>query len=376
VLNDGQIGCGTVYRGFDIAPIALKPFRFRKISFCVTSMNRLHHLSQTLSRNLADNRSYPNLEVVLLDYNSSDGLEKWTKEHMLGWIDAGRLIYFRTIDHAHFRRSHARNLAFRLATGDIVCTVDADNFTGPGFAHYVNERFSRYEDIYLRPDFEGAHLRLRDVFGRVCLRKADFLSIESYDEGIVEYGYEDVDLCSRLEKRGLKPKFIEDDRFLRYIEHSNRERVANGPILRQVVVFLRGRESGERHESLLYLLEDGGFLWLGPRVDGLPMHGRWRLGVSKLQLTCEQGVSASLRVGENGNSYFLERPSSELCMRPSNDFDFSSDSILEYVLSRNGQKHRSNVERMDYCVNAGSFGKANVSRNFSLQTVAVEALGG
>ncbi len=374
ILNAGRIGCGTIQRGFHKSAIEVKPVQFQKISLCVTSMNRLHHLAQTLPRNLADNSSYPNVEIVLLDYNSSDGLEKWAKQNLREWIKAGRLVYFRTSDAAHFNRSHARNLAFRLATGDIVCTIDADNFTGRGFAHYVNERFNRYQDIYLRPDFDGAHVRLRDAFGRICVRKKDFLKIEGYDERLVEYGYEDIDLCRRLEKLGLKPRLIEDERHLQYIDHGNRERVGNGPIFRQVSTFLRGREVGKPYESLLYLLQDGGFLWLGSRIDGLSTRGHWKQAAGKLLLTCELGASASLRVGESGEYYLFEQPPSDLCLRPSDDIDFSSGAILDYVLARNEQRHRSNLGLSDYRVNAGSFGRATVSRNFSRKTVSAEAM--
>ncbi len=374
VLNAGQIGCGSILQNFQTSTIEVKPVRFRRISLCVSCMDRLHHLSETLPRNLADNQSYPDLEIVLLDYSSSDGLEHWAKDHLREWIEAGRLVYFRTTDRAHFSRSHARNLAFRLATGDILCSVDADNFTGPGFAHYVNERFDRHEQIYLRPDFDGAHVRLPDVFGRICVRKQDFLRIEGYDEQLVDYGYEDIDLCVRLEKGGLAPSFIEDDRFLRYIEHGNRERVANGPILSQVSVVLRGRETGEEWDSLVYLLDDGDFVWLGPRLDGLSAQGRWKQTDGRLLLTCGQGLSVSLRIGGNGESYLVERPASDLCLRPSDDREFFSGAVLDYVMEKNRRKHRSNLDLANYRVNAGRFGQATVSRNFSPHRISVETI--
>jgi glycosyltransferase involved in cell wall biosynthesis len=375
-LNDGNVGCGTAYEKFGAHPITLAKTVFNKISICVTSMNRLHHLAQTLPQNLADNRSYPNLEIVLLDYNSSDGLEGWARAHLGDWIEAGRLVYFKTTEPAHFKRSHARNLAIRLASGDIVCTVDADNFTGRGFAHYVNERFNRYSGIYLRPDFDGTHIRLRDAFGRICMRRDDFLKVEGYDERLVEYGYEDVDLCARLEKLPLKATFIEDDRFLRYISHSNIERVGNGPILSQVAELLRGKERDQKDESLLYLLRDNSFLWLGFRVDGLSMQGQWTQQDGQLRLVCEQGVTASLEIEKSGGSYTIARSASKLRLQPSNDIEFSSNVILEHVIQRNEQRHLGNLGLADYRVNAGSFGEAKVSRNFGPEKLEVERASG
>ena len=376
VLNAGRIGCGRVLRGPEAAAVEVKPVRFRRISFCVTAMDRLHHLAETLPRNLADNLGYPHAEIVLLDYNSSDGLEAWARRHWGEWIDAGRLVYYRTTEPAAFNRSHARNLAVRLAGGEIVCTVDADNFTGAGFAHYVNERFDRHERIHLRPDFDGAHVRLRDAFGRICVRRDDFLRVEGYDEQLVEYGYEDVDLCHRLEKGGLAPCLIEDDRFLRYIDHGNRERVANGPLFSGVTTFLRGRQTGKEHESLLCLMRDGGFLWMGPQIEGLSARGSWTQGDGRLLLTCEQGARASLRAGENGGAWTLEQPAAPLCLRPSEDPDFFSGAVLDYVMASNERQHRRNVDRDDFRVNAGSFGRATVRRNFSPHAVPAEAIAG
>jgi GT2 family glycosyltransferase len=372
VLNAGRFGCGKVLRGFETTTFEIKPVRLRRISLCVTVMDRLHHVAETLPRNLADNAGYPDMEVVLLDYNSSDGLEDWTKRHMREWIDAGRLVYYRTTEPTAFNRSHARNLAFRLASGEIVCTVDADNFTGQSFAHYVNERFDRHERIFLRPDFDGAHVRLRDAFGRICARKEDVLRVEGYDEQLVEYGYEDVDLCHRLEKGGLRPCLINDDRFLGYIDHGNRERVVKGPILSRVLTFLRGRETGKEHESLLYLMDDGSFLWLGSRVDGLSTKGNWKKADNRLLLTCEPGSpTASLRAAGN-DAWLFERPTSSLCLRRSDDIEFFSGAILDYVMARNERRHRRNLDRADYRVNAGRFGRAAVSRNFSPHVVPAD----
>jgi len=337
-------------------------------------MDRLHHLSRTLPRNLADNLDYPDIEIVLLDYNSSDGLEAWAKQELRTWIEAGRLVYFKTTDPEYFHRSHARNLAFRLATGEIVCTIDADNFTGPGFAHYVNERFDRYDRSYLRPDFDGAHVRLTDAFGRICVRKQDFLRIEGYDEQLADYGFEDLDLCLRLEKGGLTPHFIEGDGFLSYIHHGNRDRVGNGPILSQASVLLRGRELGKEWESLVYLLQDGDFIWQGPRLDGLSPEGRWQVTDGGMLLTCGQGGLVSLRASENGECYLLEQPVSDLRLRRSDDLDFFSDAAKDLAMAKNHRRYRSNVQLADSRVNSGRFGQAKVSRNFSPHAVSIEAI--
>src|SRR5688572_31144005 len=108
------------------------------ISFCTTCMGRIHDLAQTLPRNMADNADYPALEFVLLDYHSRDGLEQWVKDHLMPHIESGRLVYARTVEPEWYEMAHSRNVAFKLASGQIVCNVDADNWTGPGFAAVLN----------------------------------------------------------------------------------------------------------------------------------------------------------------------------------------------------------------------------------------------
>lgn len=49
----------------------------KQISFCITCMNRLKHLQETLEKNILDNFLVDEVEFVVLDYNSQDGLEEW-----------------------------------------------------------------------------------------------------------------------------------------------------------------------------------------------------------------------------------------------------------------------------------------------------------
>ena len=51
-----------------------------KISFCITCMNRLEYLRKTLERNILDNLLEGQVEFVLLDYHSTDGLPEWVRQ--------------------------------------------------------------------------------------------------------------------------------------------------------------------------------------------------------------------------------------------------------------------------------------------------------
>lgn len=199
-----------------------------KISFCITCMNRLHHLITTLPQNIDDNKDYPNLEFVLLNYNSQDEMETWVNTNMATYISSGLVKYYRTPDPAFFLRSHSKNMALRLATGDILCNINADHFIGKNFAEYVNEVFNRDPQVVItcddffktKPDYKVA----ADVLGKVCVKREDFNQVSGFDEKFINYGFEDIDFINRLELSGLKRSFIEDPSFLKFISHSIDER--------------------------------------------------------------------------------------------------------------------------------------------------------
>jgi hypothetical protein len=188
-------------------------------------MNRLHQLKQTLEVNIQQNVDYEMVEFVLLDYNSQDGLERYIQSRFMNWIETGLLVYYKTPLPVYFNRSHSRNMAFKLASGEILCNLDADNFTGEGFAHYINNIFDT--DCPMALNVLNVPAAGPDVTGRICLRKKDFLELNGYDERLEGYGYEDNDLINRLELSGIRFQKISNPAFLKYIPHSDQERIQN-----------------------------------------------------------------------------------------------------------------------------------------------------
>lgn len=184
-------------------------------------MNRLHHLKETLLMNLAENNDVENIEFVILDYNSNDGLENWMRDNLDSFGE--KVVYFKTTQPSFYNRSHSRNMAFRLATGDILCNLDADNFTGKGFAAYLLSQFQQESSIFIAPDKNS----LSDTFGKISMLKQDFLAIRGYDEAIKGYGFEDNDLKNRLVNLGRNEKFFGQPKFLRAITHTEEERIKN-----------------------------------------------------------------------------------------------------------------------------------------------------
>ncbi len=170
-----------------------------KISFCTTCMDRLHDLKQTLPANIKDNEEYPNLEFVILDYNSKDRLGQWVKNNLMGHIESGRVSYYRTDEPEYFSMAHSRNIAFKVAKGEIVNNLDADNYTFSSnydpkecCASYINRlAHQQKEKVIFTKGKRGMH-------GRIGFYKQEFVEIlGGYDEELYGYGHDDHDLVQR-----------------------------------------------------------------------------------------------------------------------------------------------------------------------------------
>lgn len=199
-------------------------YKKRKVSFFTVCMNRLSFLQQTLPKNIKDNLDYGNVEFVVLNYNSTDGMDRWMKENMSEYIEQGIVKYLKTSEFKYFLRSHSRNVAAKEASGEILCSVDADNFIGKGFAEFINQSFSKNDNIYMAVDETKT---TKDCFGRVCFRKDDFVKLTGYDESMKGYGFEDFDLRNRLQLLGREEALIVNKEFLNAISHTDNERIMN-----------------------------------------------------------------------------------------------------------------------------------------------------
>jgi len=329
-------------------------------------MNRLHHLKETLVQNIEDNKEYPNIEFVILDYNSSDGLEEWVKKDLQQYIDSGVLKFYRTTDNPYFDRSHSRNVLFRLSSGDIICNIDADNFAGRGFASYVNDCFQQEQTIYLVADTKKRFYFLRNAFGRFCVRRGDYLRIGGLDEEMKSYGSETVDLYERLELAGLNEKVIEKTSFLQTISHGDEERISNEVFLKTLAHFYIHFISQEESEFLILYKDfsfDTGFII--PEKDDIHLpaalkeqtfrKGQWSAQDNQVVLNVEKKPIKTLLRSENdlldGENKFYQL----------DDRNFLLSVAKNYSFIANVDKQRKNKIDKHAIVNEGKFGKAKVS---------------
>lgn len=191
-------------------------------------MNRIDHFKKTFSQNISENLA-EGVEFLVLDYNSNDGLREWIFENFSSLIKGKIIRYYRTDEPSEFSHSHSKNIAFKLATGDIVCNVDADNFIGTNFYNYLEEVFDSNANRFICSTSRTFNSLSRnnwitgssDALGRIVVRKKDFLEVGGYDETFTGYGFEDSDLINRLEMKGLERVVLTDPKFLKVLKHDD-----------------------------------------------------------------------------------------------------------------------------------------------------------
>jgi hypothetical protein len=357
-------------------------------------MNRLHQLKETLLKNIEDNAGYGTLEFILLDYNSGDGMEAWAKVHLKEFISQNRLVYFKTFEPVQFSHSHSKNLAFRLAGGDIVCHVNADNFTGPRFAEYINEAFNADENIVLTPiDFHKTrknYFPTKDVLGRVCVKKEHFLSINGFDERMTNYGFEDYDFINRLELKAVKRVLIDNFSYLKYIEHDNAERYSINKITGNLHT-LYVSHTNPYTSDILFLYKDHK-TETGTLIDNTQLEshnfqnaykkreyrfelsrkdidwhcGSWEEDLLKdiITLDFENGDRQLFRKYMNNGSHSLCRQTDQKTFFPIRDpVNIENISTFNYMLNSRAIMEK-NLQEKIIRVNPDGFGKGIVFKNF------------
>ncbi|UEG51476.1 glycosyltransferase family 2 protein [Mucilaginibacter daejeonensis] len=174
----------------------------KRISFCITCLNRFHQVSKTLPKNLLDNIDKRDIvEFILIDFNSTDGLKSWIEEDFSEFMKDGYLKFYHTDLLKSWDCSIAKNTAHLHATGDIVVNLDCDNYTGPSGGLFVLDQFERYgENIILH---QSSSEPLDGSFGRIGLAKRYFEAVGGYDQSFDPMGYQDIDLIHRLQIFGL-----------------------------------------------------------------------------------------------------------------------------------------------------------------------------
>jgi hypothetical protein len=207
-----------------------------KIAFCITCKGRTHHLRKTLTQNLADNIDYENAVFIVLDYSSTDDLQEYLKTNHQSELDSGRVILYHYREAERFNMTHAKNMAHRCGIregANILCNLDADNYTGLGFASYIALTIKTSWD-YLAVDKVIPGVTPRGVTGRIVVHKDAFIKAGGYDEKFETWSPDDKDFNHRLQRMGYTQHII-PAQFLNCIKHSDKVRFREYPELHHMM---------------------------------------------------------------------------------------------------------------------------------------------
>jgi hypothetical protein len=183
-------------------------------SFCTCCMNRFHHIKETLPVNLELLREYPNCNIVLLNYNSTDGLDEWIKSN---YANEKQLIYLKTNEPKKWSEPHATNVCAFNSTGEFVINLLGDNYLTKEYLSEIFYLTSVEKDIVLRPHtLESA--------GKIVIRSETFKALGGWDERMSGLMKIDDDFIERSKLYGCK---FMTSHHCKYISHGNDERVKN-----------------------------------------------------------------------------------------------------------------------------------------------------
>jgi predicted glycosyltransferase involved in capsule biosynthesis len=182
-------------------------------------------IKQTLPQNLKDNASMKGqIDFILVDFGSADGLKEWVLENFKQEIEEGYLKFFYTEELEHWHASVAKNTAHVLSESDVVVNLDCDNFTGKDGGKFVLDNMLEYgiQNVVIHQLSNDAW---DGSFGRIALSRKNFVDIGGYDESFEPMAYQDNDLLIRAIIGGAKYLQLEDGRYNKTIRNDKNESI-------------------------------------------------------------------------------------------------------------------------------------------------------
>ena len=180
------------------------------ISYCVPIRNRAHDLKKALPTVLAAARKSPPVEIVVLDYGSTDDVCDYLYVNLTR-SGSGKYRFYKA---PYFHMAKARNLAMNAGRGDYLISTNADTLLDPSYFEVVRK-------LIEKTGCDVAKSKKRN--GVLVVKREEFIKSGGFDERFEFYGPEDRDLVARLKRRGLKFAFYSED-LQRDIPTSNKKK--------------------------------------------------------------------------------------------------------------------------------------------------------
>ena len=195
-----------------------------KLSFCIACMNRFHQIKKTLIENLKDNEEDSHLvDFVLVDFNSQDGLKDFVLTNFKKELEEGYLKYYFTEELKDWHGPIAKNTPHRLAEGDILVNLDADNYTGYRGGKFLLDIYESNErDVFIH---QGQNIFGKGNSGRVSYYREDFMLLGGHNEEFLPMGHLDGDIISRLVASGTRRINEPEDKYNNTIKNTKEETI-------------------------------------------------------------------------------------------------------------------------------------------------------
>lgn len=222
---------------------------------------------QVLVNNIKDIEPYDGVQFIIADCSVDDYLETWIKQNVNRFIEKGILVYYRICSPESYSHAQVTNLAMGLAMGDIVCYLRTSERINGAMTELINEAFLDEAGIFMASTPFRFHENNEEhpsgcLVGKLCLKKEHFIQVGGFDELMIKFGNEDIDLIKRLEHFGLSIRNIPVGSF----SDTVRQHIGKGFSLYQYlnincIVYILHRTP--QISELLYLYKDGSYeKWL------------------------------------------------------------------------------------------------------------------
>jgi GT2 family glycosyltransferase len=177
-----------------------KMSKFVKTSAFVCCMNRVENLQKSVESWL--NTKYFD-EIIVLDYGSNTPIIDVWKNEIVS-------IYRESAKFWHLTRAY--NIAAQLTTGNVLVKLDSD--------YCLKENFFKTNILNTDEFLTGNGCRTQSLWGFLMLYRQHFFEVNGYNERIIGWGHDDIDINNRLQKLGLKKKTI-DIKNIRHLPHQS-----------------------------------------------------------------------------------------------------------------------------------------------------------
>lgn len=182
------------------------------ISIIIPCKSRLSHLMECMPYIL--NQTYHDLQVIIIDFNCPEK----TKEVILNSFNDKRIeVYKEPVSADHWNLCEARNAGYKYAKGDTLLFLDADTILQPTFIEMAVKDLNKKTFVtgLVQPPWNGC--------GCMMVNRVDFANTKGYNESLVGWGYDDMDMYKRLENAGLERRTFSPE-LIKNIQHPDSER--------------------------------------------------------------------------------------------------------------------------------------------------------